>query len=186
LNQWLQVTLESNANTALTAPDVFYFGSRVGDSGEGNAAGFVTTSAADEVAARNHPAARFENIPVTNLYDFNRDGQVNATDQLAARRSGGSLPLIRIAPATLATTDAALVAAALTSSAIRAEQPLAPARHEAPLGPNPSAAAVAFEKGKAIPPGPVQSLQAPTTNTLNDCIVAEENEWLEGLWPGNE
>lgn len=183
VNQWLEVTLKSNANTGLAAPDVFYFGSRVGDSGEGNAPGFATTNSADEVAARNHPSTRFANIPVNNLYDYNRDGQVNATDQLAARRGGGSLPLIRIAPAAPAINDEGAVAAALAGSAIRADQPLAATLREFER-PVTAASAAAFAVNGAS--HPLATLTLPNvvaaTGVLEDCVLEVEEELLEGLW----
>src|SRR5262249_39696708 len=63
--------------------DVFFWGSAVGDTGTGDTTAFVTNST-DEIAARLHPAALGANIPTSNLYDFNRDGRVDATDQIIA------------------------------------------------------------------------------------------------------
>jgi len=111
INQWLQVTMLSNARTGLAVADTFYFGSRVGDSGEGNSSGSATTNAVDETAARNHPAGQFPGIAVTNRYDYNRDGQVNAADQLLARRSAGSLAYLQLATAQSAAVGEAAVAA---------------------------------------------------------------------------
>ena len=66
---------------------MFYFGSRIGDTGSGTPAAAVT-SAADELAARFAPGA---NQSITSLVDFNRDGVVNAGDALIARNNGGFL-----------------------------------------------------------------------------------------------
>src|SRR5205807_2647190 len=52
-NTWLQVTVKPDANTGLSLPDVFYFGSLVGESGDGSFPLSVTS--ADELAARNDP-----------------------------------------------------------------------------------------------------------------------------------
>ena len=82
-----------NTNTGLAESDVFYFGSRVGDTFIGATSVSTVTSAADELAARNNPAV---NQPVTSLYDFNRDGVVSAADQLIARSSGGLLWMIDV------------------------------------------------------------------------------------------
>ncbi len=84
-NTWLQVTVLANARTGLFAPDVFYFGNAVGDTGLGDSATQANVSATDELAARNNPSSLFSNIPISNIYDFNRDGQVNASDSVTAR-----------------------------------------------------------------------------------------------------
>jgi len=81
---WLQVTVAANAQTGLITPDVFYFGSAIGDTGEGESTTFIT-NVFDENSARNNPASVLSNIPVTNLYDFNRDGRVDSSDQSLTR-----------------------------------------------------------------------------------------------------
>jgi len=99
-NTWLQVIVEGNdaagefnSNTGLAASDVFYFGSRVGDTFVGAAPAATVTSAADELGARFHPGI---DQPVTNVFDFNRDGVVNAADQLIARNNAGLLLMIEL------------------------------------------------------------------------------------------
>ncbi len=101
-NTWLQVVVEGNdvtggfnTNTGLAASDVFYFGSRVGDTFEGATSMATTTSAGDELAARFNLGI---NRPVTSIYDFNRDGVVNAADQLIARNNAGLLQMLDIEP----------------------------------------------------------------------------------------
>ena len=42
-NEWVQVTLKANVNTGLAAPDVFYFGNAIGDSGDSPANAVVDT-----------------------------------------------------------------------------------------------------------------------------------------------
>jgi hypothetical protein len=84
-NTWLQVTVAANANTGLAAPDVFYFGSAVGNSGLGDSVNYAMVNSIDEIAARNNSEWLPNNIPVTNVYDYNRDGSVNANDQVIAR-----------------------------------------------------------------------------------------------------
>lgn len=98
-NAWLQITLEGNdawggfnLGTGLAASEVFYFGSRVGDTGSGSAEAAIT-SAADELAARANPGI---NQGVTSLFDFDRNGVVNAGDQLTARMNFGFLTKIDI------------------------------------------------------------------------------------------
>jgi hypothetical protein len=93
-NAWLQVTLEGNdawggfnSNTGLATSDVFYFGSRLGDTGSGSDQVFIT-NIADELAARANPGI---NQSVSSLYDFDRNGLVNIGDQLVARMNPGVL-----------------------------------------------------------------------------------------------
>ena len=73
----------------MAAPDVFYFGNAIGETGN-NAANAVV-DLQDDLAARAHKTA-FTPAPITNPYDFNRDRRVNATDELIARynHSGGN------------------------------------------------------------------------------------------------
>ncbi len=79
-NGWLQVTVKA-ANTGLARDDVFYFGNLPGESGDN-----IVVDIADEEAARNHHSG-FTLVSLTNAYDYNRDGQVNATDDLIARHN---------------------------------------------------------------------------------------------------
>jgi hypothetical protein len=80
--QWLQVTVKATANTGLAAADVFYFGNAIGESGNDPANALV--NAQDEAAARGHKTG-FAPTDVTNVYDFNRDRRVSASDELTAR-----------------------------------------------------------------------------------------------------
>ena len=83
-NQWLQVTVKATAATGLAADDVFYFGNAVGDSGAGNTPEYALVSPADETAVRTNKTG-FAPTAVTNVYDFNRDRRVTASDELTAR-----------------------------------------------------------------------------------------------------
>jgi hypothetical protein len=82
----------------LAAPDVFYFGNAVGETGDSAVNTFV--NAADEVNARNNPRTFVNPATVDLAYDFNRDGFVNAADQIIARSSttpvGAELKLISV------------------------------------------------------------------------------------------
>jgi len=97
--KWLEVVVLANANTGLAQKagypvrqgDVFFFGSAPGDTGAGNTATQANVSVTDELGARNNPASLFSNVPITNLYDFNRDAQVNSTDALVARNNPTSI-----------------------------------------------------------------------------------------------
>jgi rhamnogalacturonan endolyase len=83
-NQWLQVTVKANTNTGLSAADVFYFGNAVGESGDSTSNAVV--DAQDEINSRTNKTG-FSAAAITNLYDYNRDGKVNATDDLIARHN---------------------------------------------------------------------------------------------------
>jgi hypothetical protein len=83
-NKWLEVTIAANSNTRLSSPETFYFGNAVGDTGYGDTTNNALVNAADESGARNnwHPLS---DLPRNNIYDFNRDGRVNANDENIAR-----------------------------------------------------------------------------------------------------
>jgi hypothetical protein len=66
---------------------VFFFGNAVGNSGLGDTATNATVNATDEIGARNNPANLAANIPITNIYDYDRNAQVNASDQIVARNN---------------------------------------------------------------------------------------------------
>jgi hypothetical protein len=87
-NTWLQVTLASNSNTGLTTPDVFYFGNAIGESG--NSGTNAGVDATDELAARNDPHSFLNPATITNPHDYNRDGRVDAIDQIIARNSAAT------------------------------------------------------------------------------------------------
>jgi hypothetical protein len=103
-NQWLKTTVTL---PGLAAPDVFYFGNAVGESG--NLAGSTDVDANDEIRARTDPHSFDRPAPLALAYDFDRDGMVNATDQIIAR-SNTTDPLHRLAlialPAELALSSA--------------------------------------------------------------------------------
>src|SRR6185312_8286988 len=89
-NQWLQVTVDANQDTGLLVPDVFYFGNLIGQSGDPGAAGLFTVTLADESAARSDPHSYLNPASITDPADYNKDGRVDALDQLIARYSMGS------------------------------------------------------------------------------------------------
>jgi hypothetical protein len=94
-NQWLQVTVKANTNTGLAGDDVFYFGNTVGESGNDPANAVVNLD--DELASRTHKTG-FAAAAITNHYDYNRDGKVNATDDLLARHNVANPTLQLINP----------------------------------------------------------------------------------------
>jgi len=99
-NTWLEVIVKGNdtaggfnTNTGLAESDVFYFGSRVGDTFEGATALATATNARDELAARFAPGIAQS---IESIWDFNRDGVVNAADQLIARHNAGVLLMLEV------------------------------------------------------------------------------------------
>lgn len=104
-DRWLQVTLKADSITGLLAPDVFYFGNAIGESG--NSPSDAHVDAADEAGARNDPHSIMHPATITNVHDYNRDGAVNAADQIIARNSAAvfnsGIALISAAPAAATT-----------------------------------------------------------------------------------
>jgi hypothetical protein len=80
---WLQVTVLADANTQLASNDVFYFGSLVAATGASvtstsNGSLLQVTSADVEGTELN--LSEQSTVPITNLYDFDRNAQVTSTD----------------------------------------------------------------------------------------------------------
>jgi len=89
--EWLQVMVKATSNTGLAAPDIFYFGNAVGETGDNTSNAVVDLQ--DDLAARNNKSG-FSPVAITNAYDFNRDQRVDANDELIARDNhSGSTPL---------------------------------------------------------------------------------------------
>ena len=97
-NTWLRVTIGNyNDETRLPGVDTFYFGNLVGETGLGAPGSQLSVGPSDLVATRNASLLRSAGapVPVTNRFDHNRDGRVNATDLALARRAlFSSIPLI--------------------------------------------------------------------------------------------
>lgn len=90
---WLQVIMKGNdanggndTNTGLGTSLIFYFGNAVADAGFDSAT-LAAVNVNDELGVRGHYVQLFKNIPLTNLYDFDRDGTVNVIDELTARNN---------------------------------------------------------------------------------------------------
>lgn len=140
---WLQVRIKANATTRLVGAfpdesggdslgDVFYFGSKLGDTGVGNESAFVT-SAADELFIRNHTGSRIQR-PIWDPSDHNRDGTISAGDILVSRMaiSTGALEKLNL-PGPESTEEASLPAAFPMAAAAHdqvriAMSPASPAR----------------------------------------------------------
>jgi hypothetical protein len=89
IRKWLQVTVNATPATGLVAPDVFYFGNAIGETG--NSTGNALVSAIDEIGARNNPRTFLKPAPLDYRFDFNHDTFVNAFDQIIARNNGTTL-----------------------------------------------------------------------------------------------
>ena len=88
-NEWLQVTVNSDANTGLAAPDIFYFGNLVGGTGQHNNVAVVNTTDIAITKLASNTAAT-----ITSITDFNRNGLTNVTDVSVAKfNNQHSIPL---------------------------------------------------------------------------------------------
>jgi hypothetical protein len=101
-NLWLQVGVLANATTRRPAPDLFYFGNLVGETGDGSRAA-VTARDLLTVRGKLSPGR----VAVDNAYDVDRDGRVGATDVLAVRRNLGRTLAAPVFPTVQATPAAA-------------------------------------------------------------------------------
>ena len=83
-NTWLQVVVLPGSTTGLAAPDVFYFGSVVGETGNDPANARVNLQ---DVGATRANQTGFGSATIENDYDFNRDGRVNLADIAIVRQN---------------------------------------------------------------------------------------------------
>jgi hypothetical protein len=135
-NKWLEVQVLANANTGLVSPDVFFWGNKIGDSGTGTpATKFVTDSTDSAQVFATIGAGK----PITDLRDYNRDGQVNSTDaaivfanigNIVRLNIGGAGPFAPEAEPAVASEDgsystvaSALAAVALNGAALPSSAP---------------------------------------------------------------
>ncbi len=135
-NEWLQVIVEGNdstggfnTNTGLATSDVFYFGSRVGDSGPGSPAAELT-NINDEIGVRLHYDF---GVSIENGYDFDRNGVVNVNDEITARLNYGylfKLDLTTAAAVPSASPDAVSSAVDRERSKPRLDEPARPVTRE--------------------------------------------------------
>ena len=106
VNRWVQVTVKANADTGLAAPDVFYFGNLVGDTGDQTGAAAVT--AADMTRTRAQLGRR---VGVGSAFDHVRDRRIGSHDLSAVRANlFQSLRLITAPAAPVANAAGAAVA----------------------------------------------------------------------------
>jgi PhoPQ-activated pathogenicity-related protein len=97
VNRYLYVLVEGNdalggfnTNTGLAASEVFFFGNMVGDAGSPET--FPNVDALDQIQARTNQGTALPPGGVANLYDFNRDALVDASDQIIARNNQTAMP----------------------------------------------------------------------------------------------
>ena len=88
-NEWLQVTVLADQATGLSSNSVFYFGNQIGETGDSTTDAQVTSQ--DQALVLANPASAIDQIPITNHYDFNRDGNVDASDAAIALANTTSL-----------------------------------------------------------------------------------------------
>jgi len=108
--QWLQITVLPTPNSGLIAPDVFYFGNAVGESG--NSATDARVDVSDENAARQHPRNFLSPAAIDDVYDYNRDKRVDVSDENIARQNNSNfltalklIDLSGVSAATSVTSD---------------------------------------------------------------------------------
>ena len=75
--QWLEVTVLATESTGLSAPEVFYFGNAIGETGNSSTEARVTS--ADALRVLNNTTA---SATIQNVFDHNRDGRVASADRL--------------------------------------------------------------------------------------------------------
>ena len=111
VDRWLEVIVKATANTGLAAQSVFFFGNMPGDTNDDPNGDFKNIDANDQfnvkIAATDpNNTGLYFSYPlsgaISNLWDINRDGAVNANDQLAAKIKSvapyGELDTINIGP----------------------------------------------------------------------------------------
>ena len=88
LKTWLAVKVKATAITGLASSDIFYFGNAVGKT-LGDSSFLV--GAQDELRIRANQRGILNPAPIDDAHDVNRDGLVNAQDQLITRGNGTSV-----------------------------------------------------------------------------------------------
>ena len=88
-NTWLRVTMLANANTGLDADYTFYFGNAIAEMDIGNTGNPTTirVNATDTSRVRQNQSTASNSVPVTSIFDVNKDGRVNATDTSIVRQN---------------------------------------------------------------------------------------------------
>jgi hypothetical protein len=92
----------TSTSVGLATPDVFYFGNQIGDGDGVEGAPPVPSTlvnVADIGGARANPHAGgfLDTAPVSDVWDFNKDGRVNTADQGIARAKTQPTSFLRLA-----------------------------------------------------------------------------------------
>ncbi len=163
VNEWLEVVVHADANTGLSAPYTFFYGSQPGNSGTGDTTTLEIVSSSDESGAHSHSGS----ATLTNAnapFDYNRDGFVNSSDESAARGNFGEMHFIQILANTPLAPDAAPAVAPNLSVAP------APATSSGDSG---MASGLASLKPGALPPLRLDWLSSELKNVnLNSGVTA--------------
>jgi hypothetical protein len=156
LNQWVEVTVLSNANTGLPADDMFYFGNSAGDAdGDGDID-------VDDFAALKSELGRRGDIGTLSA-DFNADGRVSLADFVTVRsRMGAEVQT----PTTTASAPAPMTApAAAPAAMVQVESNVIP---EAPVSSETSGVLEAYWFTEVTSPG------SPLANLLTESLPTDE------------
>jgi hypothetical protein len=161
--EWLEVIVKATVDTGLAANDVFFFGSEIANTSAFNTTAVARTGTPDISGVQSHGANVSANIPITNIYDFDRDGRVDTGDISAIQTHG-----------TNATTGLMLISPG-------ANGPFAPDAMPAVLGDAGVASALAI-RSPSPNPGPPASATWPVDRPGNDDVnhgpIASYFEWL--------
>ncbi len=96
-NTWLQVTLKATSNTGLSAPDVFYFGNAIGETGD--SVGLPTPNTNVNASDMSRVVASYSGFSLVNvlsLFDINRDARINASDMSAVVASYSGFNAVKL------------------------------------------------------------------------------------------
>jgi hypothetical protein len=93
-NKWLEVQVLATANTGLGITDVHFWGNKIADSASTSpATSFETTSTDSAQVLGNIGSGK----PITDLRDYNRDGQVTSTDSAIVLANIGNIVRLNVA-----------------------------------------------------------------------------------------
>ena len=175
-NEWLQVTVKADVVTGLTTPDVFYFGDLSGFTGEPAVSGQFTVSAADVTSARNDPHGYLNPATISDVNDFNRDGRVDATDQLVARNNIGTSLIDLQAPVSGMAASGAQPAGQPSSLDVYMIELINRAR----ANPTTAATQLGINLNEGLSPGTIPSTPVPPLafNTALTIAATNHSQWM--------
>jgi beta-glucanase (GH16 family) len=121
LNTWLQVTMLADSNTGLSSNAIFYFGNLVGETFNSGSPAQVTAEDLIDIQTNIVGSAS-----ITNPYDLNRDGAVDAQDLILAEKNSfsainliaptGTGPATQVAAQSSATADVVAAVPVMTAA----------------------------------------------------------------------